>query len=321
MSISHLKAILATIEQEDYPVHSRVHKLHQTDCYVKREDELGCILSGSKIRKYRSLIPHLKQKGVKKLALIGSQYSNHILGLSSLLIENQIAPELFLLKSHDQELVGNALFTHLLVPKAQIHYIERAMWPHVHDIASKTGLEVIPEGGATKECLPGLLTLPLDIIANEQSLGLQFAHILIDSGTGITAAALIACFGLLLKRVTVHVMLAAGTVAEFHERVIEAKNALGILVKQEVSLLPEYVLHAPPVAKSFGATSEGIFATIKEVGQKEGIFLDPIYSSKLYLLQKKLLEQKVLSSPVLLIHSGGVFSLAGFQNRLIGVPG
>ena len=34
------------------------------NCYVKRDDELGCGISGSKLRKYASLLPFLMNKGI-----------------------------------------------------------------------------------------------------------------------------------------------------------------------------------------------------------------------------------------------------------------
>jgi len=83
-----LMQVLQRVPQEDFPVHSRVHRLNISDalaieCYVKREDELGSLLSGSKVRKARSLVAGLKKQGCKKVGLIGGQYSNHVLGLSS----------------------------------------------------------------------------------------------------------------------------------------------------------------------------------------------------------------------------------------------
>ena len=117
-----LIAALQKIPQENYPVHSRLHSLKMgkefgVQCYIKREDELGCLLSGSKIRKYRTLVAALKKRGCKKAGLIGSLYSNHVLGLSSLLLENEIEPTLFLLESKETPTVGNALFLQLFVPR------------------------------------------------------------------------------------------------------------------------------------------------------------------------------------------------------------
>ena len=62
-----LAKCIAKIPQEDYPVHSRVHPLKNLPhSYIKREDELGCILSGSKVRKYRTQVAAIKKKGYKK---------------------------------------------------------------------------------------------------------------------------------------------------------------------------------------------------------------------------------------------------------------
>lgn len=326
MSLEHLKACIADQTHEHYPAHSRVHKLRMAerygvDCYVKREDELGCVISGSKNRKYRSLVANLKKAGCQKAALIGSHYSNHILGLSSLLIENQIAPELFLLKASDKPPVGNAFFTQLLVEESHIHFIDRASWLQVHQIASEwqrneRNAVVIEEGGSVSDCLPGLITLAIDIQENEKALGNSFKHLLVDAGSGVTAVSLLACLGYLKKQVHVHVLLAAGTPAAFTEKLEEARSALEAIVGEPIVHLPPFTIYNPASAKSFGATSSAIFKKIGYVARTEGFFLDPIYSVKLYELLEKLLEERLLSSPVLFIHSGGLFTLSGFQDKL-----
>lgn len=318
-----LKAIIDTIEQEDYPVHSRVHPLRgfTLPCYIKREDELGCLISGSKIRKYRTLIPALKKSGCKEVGLIGSQQSNHILGLSSLLIENGFAITLFLCPSHEKNLKGNALFSRLLVPETQVHSIDRANWPQVEEIALKWQHEeknrlFIPEGGEIGHSIAGLATLAIDIVANEESLGISFKELFIDSGTGLTAASLICAFGYLKKETHIHVMLAASNEASFLHKLQEVKMAFEKLVNGSLAYMPPFSLHLPPTAKSFGATNATLFQTIARVAKDEGLFLDPLYSSKLYLLLAKQILENKLQGPILFIHSGGLFSLSGFQNEL-----
>jgi len=326
MTLQKLKSLLACLEQEDYPQHSRVHKLQigrdlGVDCYIKREDELGCLLSGSKVRKYRSLIPALKKARAQEVGLIGGSHSNHILGLSSLLIENNFVPTLFLCSAHEKSLIGNALFSRLMVPERNIFFIERANWPHVEEIAATwqqqaPGRLVVPEGGATVDCIAGLATLACDIITNEEAIHTPFQELLIDSGTGLTAACLIATFGYLQRSVKIHVCLAASNEAAFRQKLNEAKSALETLTQEKIATLPDYVQHTPPVAPSFGATNSTIFRTIAHTAKHEGLFLDPIYSSKLYLLLETLLKEKALQGPVLFIHSGGLFSLSGFQESL-----
>lgn len=301
-------------DQEDYPWHSRVHRL-KCGAYIKREDELGCIISGSKIRKFRSLVREIKRKGYKKVGLIGSQQSNHVLGLSSLLIENGIEPTLFLLEAGSELVTGNALFTQLFVPKSRIHFVKRDKWPNVMEQArawqaSHDHAYVVPEGGAIAESVPGLITLALDILQNEKESKVTFKDILVDSGTGLTAASLIAAFGLLKKEANIHVMLAAPVA--FREVLDMTQQTLENLTGEKITELPKYTLHTPPTARSFGATNATIFQAIKEAARTEGVLLDPIYSSKLYLL----LQTLAPPGPTLFIHSGGLFSLMGFQAKL-----
>lgn len=317
---------LAKIPQEDYPTHSRVHALNQNceiTCYIKREDELGCLLSGSKVRKYRSLVAALKNRGYKKVGLIGSQFSNHVLGLSSLLLENGIEPTLFLLEAKDPPSAGNALFIQLFVPKNNIQLIARESWHQVHSIATSwqtangsTNACIVPEGGSIDDSVAGLASLALDILYNEKQTGITFKDILVDSGTGLTAASLIAAYGLLKKQAHIHVMLAASTPDTFAGTLDKVKLALEAITGIAIPYMPHYTIHTPTCAKSFGSSNATIFQTIKSTAQSEGVLLDPIYSSKLYLLLKNLLQTKTLTGPVLFIHSGGLFSLAGFQHQL-----
>ncbi len=290
---------------EDYPVHSRVHALKiAPHCYIKREDELGFFLSGSKVRKYRSHIAALKKEGAKEAKVYGSANSNHVLGLSMLLIENGIRPKLFLLQPSSEQREGIGLFIELLVPKHDITYVPRSEWK-------------AQEGGSLKDSVSGLTTLALDIIRNEQDLGITFENILIDSGSGMTAATLIAALGLLKKAPTVHVMQTALSDEAFLNVLQETKSILEELTGEKIENLPPFIQHRPTTARSFGATNAKVFNTIKSASQHEGFFLEPIYSAKLYLLLEDLLKKGELTGPTLFIHSGGLFSLAGFQKQLL----
>ncbi|MBS0654686.1 MAG: hypothetical protein JSR46_02815 [Verrucomicrobia bacterium] len=319
--LEKLTAILASLEQEDYPVHSRVHTMRMgreegVACYVKREDELGCLISGSKIRKYRTQLASLKKRGCQHVGLIGSQFSNHILGLSSLLIENQITPTLFLRKAKTDVCTGNALFLRTLVPEANIQWTQAD--EAIEDWQKRTPHSaIVPEGGSYEGCIGGLVTLALDIVANEGAAGVEFKEIIIDSGSGLTAASLIAAFGYLEKKAHIHVMLAASDEKSFLGQVAAAKEALaGLTLEREAGVSP-FTVHKPPTAHSFGATNRAVFEAIVACGRSEGFLLDPLYSSKLYLLLGKLITGKVLKGPVLFIHSGGLFALSGFQQELL----
>jgi len=311
-----LKKALSLTPQYDYPCHSRVHHLRTfpKNVYVKREDELGFGITGSKIRKYRTLIPYFKSKGIQEVALIGGAQSNHILGFSQLLIENAIRPFLFLRGAPFQPTQGNHFLLRLLVPKTQIRWIPRDQWSAASEIASQSHSCVIPEGGMIPEALPGLLTLVIDILINEQIHG-EFVHIFVDSGTGLTAIALILGLAWLKKPTIVHVLQLAESSVLFEQKLKSYHDVFEKWLGYPLHLTNNYKLHYPTQAKSFGSTTTATFKQILQNARQEGFLTDPIYSGKLFFEAKKLISS--VQGSCLIIHSGGGLSLFGFMPKIL----
>ncbi len=310
--------------------HSRVHLMKaffnlSASCYVKREDELGFGMSGSKLRKYASLIPFLIKENYQEAVIIGSAYSNNVLGLSQLLIENNIKPTLFLLGDSHNKRQGNLLLTSLLVPDSQIQWLTRKDWPEVQTKAANYAKNnflktiVIAEGCCMPEALAGACTLAIDILENETELQDEFDHIFLDAGTGLTAIAVILVFAWLKKKTKIHVLLLADTEKEFFAKLQQFKITFEQLVGEnlvEKILMDQFVLHRPTEAPSFGAVNTTVFKTIKTIAQSEGFFTDPIYSAKLFYEANKIIQQQFLKDNILIVHSGGALTLMGFQEQL-----
>lgn len=307
----------------DFPCHSRVHPLKsfatpQLKAYIKRDDELG--LSGSKMRKFSSLIAHMLQQKVDQAIVIGGANSNHILGISQLLIENGIEPKLFLCQARQETLKGNAVLTKLLVPESQIQWIERQQWPKAYDIAKAYVVEksaskkifIVPEGGCQPEALPGALTLVNDILQNEKQLGCQFDHLFIDSGTGMMAIALLLGLAFIRHQGCVHVVLMAGTEQEFLGKLKVYHEHFSSLMKQHCPWPIHYYLCKPHQARAFGSTTAKTFKAIEQIAQQEGVLCDPIYNAKLFLEAKRKIFEENLQGNALVIQSGGTLSLLGF---------
>ncbi len=318
---------LGRLSQMPYPVHSRIHPLQsfkhlESPVFVKREDELSFGVSGSKFRKYRRLIAYLKEKCVCEAVLIGGAFSNNICGLSSLLIENSIEPTLFLKGPRPVQNTGNYLFSQMLVPFSSFHWIESGKWKNVHDLAqnyisTKTGAILIPEGAALFPSLLGAMSLALDIVQNEHQHHLTFDHLLIDVGTGYSAIALLLAFAFMGKKTQCHLLQLAGTPQEFLESLVHLHVQFEKWLEHPCPFPTNYRLLSPSLCPSFGATNQKLFGFITQMARKEGFFLDPIYSSKLFYEAQNLLENsKELHGPCLIIHSGGALSLSGFQTCL-----
>lgn len=325
-----LKKKLGDLYRAGYRLESRIHPLRSVlaedcRCFLKRDDELSFSISGSKIRKYASLLPRLMQQGVREAFLIGGAYSNNILGLSQLLIENGIRPVLFLRKGVEGTVQGNRLLIELLVEKSDIHWIERADWSQVEEMAASRAIErqsagvsvkVIPEGAFLPEAFEGALTLPLDIHRNEIDSHIKFDHIFIDAGTGLQAAAMVLGLAALRHPAKIHIVLLADPPAVFSEKLYCLYQNFSDHLGEGFAFPDNFDLHTPCNATSFGSVNRKLFDFIACFARTEGVFLDPIYSAKLLFEAHRLVVEEEMRGNILFIHSGGGLSLAGFQPQL-----
>lgn len=323
-----LKKTLERFPQNPYPLHSRVHRLTSFDscsalCFVKRDDELG--LAGSKIRKYRTLIPALLDHGIREVVIIGSAYSNHVLCISQLLIENRLKPTLFLKGDPSRSQQGNALFSQCLVSQRDIQWFTQAEWPHVEERAHAYAETqphktfVLVEGGSDVSALPGVLSLSLEIDHHEKALSESFQHLFLEAGTGLMSIAVILGHAWMQKETIIHVLVLAGQESDFRHRLRHFHHAFEKFLNCTCPFPQNFILHRPETLAAFGSTNQNLFQFIRNLAQTEGILTDPIYTGKLFMEAKKIVHQQALSGPILIHHSGGAFALAGFQSSLAAV--
>lgn len=328
--LEEFKKKISSVPFENYPQTSRIHKiknisLPNTNIYIKRDDELGFGASGSKIRKYLSLIPYLVNQSFHEVIVLGGAYSNNVLTASQLLIEKGISPVLFLSGNKECKITGNFLLTSLMVKNSSIHWLEEKAYQNIQYIVdqyikqkSQNGIKVglIQEGANMKESLPGALTLSLDLLKNEQDHHIHFDHIFIDSGTGFMAISLLLAFLFLNHKSKIHILQVAGNEKEFLNQITYQKNDFEKFLDIKLNNDFTFNLYKPTTAKAFGSTNSKIFQTIVEIAYSNGIITDPIYSAKLLLEGKKIIQEKELTGNILFIHSGGALSLFGFEEKL-----
>jgi 1-aminocyclopropane-1-carboxylate deaminase len=326
--MTKLAQALARTPMAPFSRHSRIHPLRsfsQGRCFVKREDELGFGVSGTKVRKYISLLPAILQDKPDEAVVIGSAYSNHVLSFSQLLRENGIEPILFLLGDAAYKMQGNLLYSSLIVDRKNIHWVARSKWFGIDQIAETYSQEraqqniktlIVPKGGNCSAALPGALTLALDILRNEEEAGMTFDHLFIDSGTGLTACALLLAFAYLHKPIFLHIVQIAGEEEEFLDVLEERRKDFEMLLGESVHFPTRFKLYTPSIAPSFGAVNTTIFKTIVEIARTEGFLTDPIFTAKIFYEGKKILAEHAIEGNILFIHSGGGLGLTGFQEEM-----
>ncbi len=324
-ALEFLEKKLSEYPSYNYPVSSRIHPLNQfpKGFFVKREDELGFGISGCKFRKYRTLFPYLQQQGYKEIVVVGSAFSNHVLSITQLIIENGLQPTLFVKGPKPTLFKGNFLFLETLLPQSSFHWISKEEWPQLSSyidlyMSSRESIYVIPEGAALFPAFIGALTLPLDIIRNEQEMGISFHHIYMEVGTGYSACALLLGLAFLKKKSICHLLHVADTEKAFTHRLQYLHGEFSKWLEMDAPF-PEHVESMfPTLAPSFGSTNKKVFQFIAQTAREEGFFLDPIYSAKLFYEVRRQYQDTTLpdGENALIIHSGGALTLAGFQEQL-----
>lgn len=293
---------------------SRVHPLNcfpkqGVCCYVKRDDELSCGISGSKLRKYSSIIPFLIEHKIKHLIIIAGPQSNNLLAALQVAREHQLKVTAFLLQPKSNIIQGNFKLSLLFLDAEEIVWVKREQWAHVEHLADEylrllavPGL-VLSEGASIKQALPGAMSLAYDIQKNEQQLSCSFQHIFVDAGTGFAAAALIKGLSAIGHQARVYVLLLADSEPLFSTK-----------LKQWLGIEPNnYSCFYPKTARSFGSVNQTIKNEITRLAREEGILADPIYSAKLFHEARNYIVQHSLQGNVLIIHSGGALSLPAFD--------
>ena len=298
-----LKEAISPFIDPSFFLTSRTHAMRAPGLFVKRDDELNFGISGSKLRKYASILPYLE--GLKKpVALTGSPYSNHVLGLLQLLKQRNIPYHLFLDKAHIVEAKGNFFFLSLLTEEKEI------TWQTPSTVIPKEFFP-IPLGGYMEQALPGALTLPLDL--KEVIDKNKIKHIFVDSGTGTNAAALVLGLHYLEADCDVTIVSMAGEENTFTKALELFLPLFRKLTGEDIAFPHRFSVIPPATSKSFGSCNQTVLKEIIKTAKEEGIFVDPIYTAKLLFTVRK----HNTKDNTLWIHSGGALSLTGFQEELL----
>lgn len=297
-----------------WSVESRIHPLrHFPDdgvrCYVKRDDELGCGINGTKLRKYNALVPYWQKLGIKHLIIIAGVQSNNLLAALQVARELGFSVSVFLLKPWEEKRQGNFKLSSLFLTLDEINWVERKDWPQVNHLAYEYQKSlpipafVLEEGGSVKPALTGAISLAQDIIKNEQQMNIKFDSIFIDAGTGFSATGLLHGLKLYHHQARVYVLLLADTEELFLKKM---QHWLGYIPDNGSCI-------HPTTAKAFGAVNQTIKNEIKRMAFEEGILVDPIYSGKLFYEARKWIINNSLKGNALIIHSGGTLTLPNFN--------
>jgi D-cysteine desulfhydrase len=301
----------------------RVSRRLGVDLYVKRDDLTGLLESGNKIRKLEFLVGDALAQGADTLIAAGTPQSNGCravaavaarLGLRALLVVTGPRPPVY---------DGNLLLDRLL--GAHVRFCGGA--EEVTEVMDELAAEVrarggrpylIPESGSNEVGALGYLECAVELAEQIHHGAPRFDAVVISAFTGGSQAGLLLgkqLAGLPGEIVGVPIASAAERVRDHVERTMrEAIRRYGFAVE-----VPKTVhLLDGDAGGDRGDVADAELGLVADIARSEGVVLDPIYTARGFraLVETLARDRKVLGQRVCFIHTGGLYSLFPFRERL-----
>ena len=276
--------------------------------FIKREDKIHPFVSGNKFRKLKYNIQEAKKEKQKTLLTFGGAYSNHILAtavagnLAGLKTIGVIRGD-ELATDFEKTLASNSTLQQAQENGMQFHFVTREAYREkttdsfLNSLKEQFGdFYLIPEGGNNELAINGCQ----EILSYEDAF---FDYICVAVGTGGTISGLI-------------------TSAKEHQKVIGFPALKGDFLQDEIETLVDETNNWKLIHEyhfgGYAKYNEALVSFINQFYSATKIPLDPIYTGKMVFGIVDLIKKNYFSenSKILIIHTGGLQGIAGFNNKL-----
>jgi D-cysteine desulfhydrase len=298
------------------------------ELFVKRDDLTGLLESGNKVRKLEFLVGEALQQGADTLITCGAVHSNGCRAVAAVAARLGLRAVLVVRGDQPAAYDGNLLLDRLL--GAQVRYCTEAEWARVGEVMALLSAQVrerggqayvIPESGANEVGALGYLECAVELSEQINHGAPRFDAVVISAFTGGSQAGLLMgkqLAGLPGEIVGVPVARHAETVREQVTRTMGAaiqRFGFRIEVPKAVHLLDGFQ------GGEGAAPADEDLALVARLGREEGLLLDPVYTARGFrgLVETLSRDRKALGARVCFIHTGGLFSLFPYRERLSGL--
>lgn len=295
------------------------------EVHVKRDDLTGLLESGNKVRKLEFLVGEALQQGADTLITCGPPDSNGCRAVAAVAARLGLRAVLAIRGERPAASDGNLLLGRLLGADTRYHPDlgpdpgPGLMEALAAEVRARGGRPyVIPESGAGELGALGYVECAVELSEQIHHGAPRFDAIVITAGSGGSHAGLLMgkqLAGLPGEIVSVPVTAPAERVREAIVRTVGAavqRFGFAIEVPKAIHLLDGYQGAGP------GAATDEELAVIVALAREEGLLLDPVYTAKGFrgLVETLARDPKALGQRVCFIHTGGLFSLFRYRDRL-----
>ena len=276
--------------------------------FIKREDQIHPLVSGNKFRKLKYNLKEALDQKKTTLLTFGGAFSNHILATAiagkstgfktiGIIRGDELGVDL------EKTFASNSTLRNASKHGMQFDFVSRETYRNKTSIEFTEILQkkygdfyCIPEGGTNSLAVKGCE----EILTKEDS---QFDYICSCVGTGGTISGII-------------------NNAKNHQKVLGFPVLKGDFLENEILKYAKkqenWELNNDYHFGGYGKYSDELIHFINRFKSQTDIPLDPIYTGKMMFAVLDMINKKRFpnGSKILIIHSGGIQGIAGFNHRL-----
>ena len=303
------------------------------DLWLKRDDLTGLSFGGNKTRQLEFYLGDAQQEGADTILITGAVQSNFVrsaaaaaakLGMQSVLQLEERVPGM-----------GEEYYSSGNVFLAQILGVEHMSYPEGEDESGADAAlharadELKAQGHKPYVIHLGLNHPPLGAlgyVAAGQELHQQmpdFDAVVVPSGSGATHGGLLTGLALEESAASVFGICVRRDREKQHARMKTVLQKLADLLDIDSVFLQDRIdIWDNALPPGYGKVNKKTRAALEKMARTEGVFLDPVYSAKTFagLLHLVRCREIKPGEKVVLLHTGGLPALFGYQNELKGNP-
>lgn len=336
MDIGEAKLLFSRVPKEKLgffptPFHklNRLSEELDVNLYIKRDDFTGIgLFGGNKIRKLQYLMADAKAKGCEYVFTYGAVQSNHAMQTVTACRRCGLKPVLYLVsivKPDEHDVRSNLLLDKIL--GAEIHIIEESgidteiLEERSIELAKEhmRKLEVeghkcydIPMGGASYIGTAGFIEGFAEMMEQAAEEGFVPDYVFHGTGTGGTAAGLVAGRNLIESRTKIISINVSYKPESFSDKMaVLSNNALEYIGAKPCVKADDFMFDLNYYAPGYEIPNVGASSAIKRLAMNEGIIIDPVYTGKAFYGLLDYIESGKIAkgSNVVFWHTGGATAL------------
>lgn len=309
------------------PLHRFCQRRGLPPIWVKRDDLTHSVASGNKVRKLEYCLAEAQASGADVVLTFGGVQSNHCRSTALLCAQLGLACHL-VLRSNDalSQADGNLLLDWLAgaevdyVPARKLALEQADIEADLIERYAQRGLKVhvIPIGASDATGVWGYIDASRELARDCKEHGLESPAIVHATGSGGTQAGLIAGCSAYFDAADVFGINVCDDSAWFQNKIGEDLRrwedkfkVLGF-APGPINILDGHV------GEGYAKASDEVLVTIAELAREEGLILDPVYAGKAFhgLLEEIRVQRLEAHKSLVFVHTGGVFGLFPFRDRL-----